>query len=136
MPALDQGTAVMTLAALAGQSAFVATVTPLKLRLMISAPTASATGTQLTGSGYTAGGQTITFATPTPTTSGGLMLSNIALTWTNGGGAPWIIVGGELWDSSATPVRKAFGLWDSQPIQVNPGAPFSLAAGACGWAFP
>ncbi len=136
MPALDQGTAVNTLGALAGLNSFTATTTPTKIRLMMNAPTATVAGTEISGSGYTAGGITISWGTVAGTATGALVLNSNALSWTNGGVSAWTIVGLEIWDSSGTPVRKAWGIWDDQPLTIGPGSPFSVAIGAVGWSFP
>lgn len=136
MPALDSGTAQQVLAGLAGQSAFVASTAPLKIRLMVSTPTAAVPGTELSGAGYTAGGLTLAFAAPATTADGALMLSTGTPSWTNGGGAAWVLYGFELWDSAGTPIRKWYGVWDDAPITIGPGSPFSLAASAIGLQFP
>ena len=135
-PALDQAVAEMLLNGLGGVSSFTATVTPLKLRLMVTAPTATVTGTELSGTGYTAGGSTITFASATGTSTGGQMLNSNSISWTNSGAVAWSLVGLEIWDSSGTPRRLAFGLWDDQPITVGPGTSFPVAVNAVAWTFP
>lgn len=137
MPALDQNTAYNQLQGLTGQAAYTATVTPLNLRLMMSAPTASVTGTELpNGGGYTTGGKNITFGAFTLTLTGATCSNTGAITWTNGGSSAWTIVGLEIWDSSGTPVRKAYGLWDNQPVIIGPGSQFPVAANALNWVIP
>lgn len=136
MPALDQGTAVMLLDGLTGTSAYVATTTPLKLLVCMNTPTATVPGTQISGSGYTAGGQTITFSAPTGTATGAIALNSAAITWTNGGSAAWNVYGIEIWDSAGTPVRKAFGPVDDAPLVIGPGSPLTFAIGSIAWVFP
>jgi hypothetical protein len=136
MPALDQGTAVMLLGGLTGTSSFVATATGLKLRLTINAPTATVNGTQLSGSGYSAGGQAVTWSAATGTATGAIITNTNTITWTNGGGSNWTIVGLELWDQGGTPARKLFGLWNGQPYTVGPGSQFVVSANSLSLTFP
>lgn len=136
MPALDQTVAIMLLNGLSAQSAFTASTSPLKLRLTLNAPTATVAGTEISGTGYTAGGSTITFGAPTGTATGALMVNTGALTWTNGGVASWQIVGSEVWDSAGTPRRIAYGAWDDQPLTIGPGSPFQVAIGGYAISFP
>lgn len=130
MPAIAQATAKMILDALTLQGSWVATVTGLMLRLTVNAPTAAVPGTELSGTGYTAGGKAVTFAAATVTSTGAQAASTSALTWTNGDSTDWTIAGMELWDQASTPVRKAYGLWDGQPLTIAPGGEFPVAAGA------
>src|SRR5581483_11313709 len=118
MPALDQGTALMLLGGLTGQSAYTSTTTPLKLHVCMTTPTATVPGTEISGPGYTAGGSTVAFGTPTGTATGGIALNTAAITWTNSGSAAWTIYGLDIYDSSGTPVRKAFGPVDDAPLVI------------------
>lgn len=136
MPALDQGTSSMLLQGMAGISPFVPTVLPLKCRVTMNAGTATVPGTEISGPGYTPGGNAVTFGNLTLTASGSMLLNTTALSWTNGGSAAWTVVGLELYDSSGTPVRKAFGLVNGQPLIFGPGSILSFAALSLGWAFP
>lgn len=136
MPALDANTALMSLQALSGQASFAATVLPLKCRLTVSAPAALVPGVELSGPGYTAGGLAVTFGNFATTSTGAICFNTNAFSWTNTGSAPWVIAGADFYDSSGTPVRKCFGLWDGQPVTIGPGSPFSVAALSIGWAFP
>src|SRR5688572_4342899 len=94
--------------ALNGTAAFVATVGPVKVRLMTANGTATAAGTELStsagggsGAGYTAGGQTVTF----PAAANGLVSPDATLRWDN---MPDVtIVGAELWDSSPKRIQFA-----------------------------
>ena len=97
-----------------------------KVRLTSTAPTATAAGTELTGTGYTATGSAITFnAAASGSTTGGTS----AISWTNGSGGAWSIVGLEVWDQAGTPLRWWFGTWNGQPISVANGNTFQIAAG-------
>lgn len=134
MPALDQAVAENLLAGLSAQASFLTYSSPLKLRLTLNTPTATVAGTEISGTGYTAGGNTITFGAPTGTATGAVMLNSAQVTWTNGGVAAWVIVGSEVWD--ATPRRIGWGVWDDQPITIGPGSPFTVAIGAYALSFP
>jgi hypothetical protein len=96
------------------------------LKLTTTAPTSTAAGTELSGSGYTPGGSACNFnaasagSTTGPTTS---------LSWTNASGSSWSIVGAELWDSAGSPLRWWWGLFSGQPIVVANGNIFSISIG-------
>lgn len=97
-----------------------------KVRLTVgSAPTNTTAGTELTGTGYTAGGSTIVFASASAGSASG-PTSNIQ--WTNGSGSSWSIVGLEIWDSAGTPLRWWFGTFTGQPISVANGNIFQISA--------
>jgi hypothetical protein len=111
-----------------GTTALTAFSGAAKIKLTTTAPTASAAGTELTGgSGYTTGGSTIVFAAASANAAAN---SGSAITWTNGSGGAWSIVGLEIWDSAGTPLRWWFGNWTGQPISVPIGAIFSIATSA------
>lgn len=102
----------------------------MKLKLTSTASTGSASGTEITGSGYTAGGTA--FSTQSTTSSAG---SNVTMpgaagtiSWTNGSGGPWSIVSLEITD--AAPIRVWYGNWNGQPVSVANGNTFAVAAGA------
>lgn len=104
--------------------------TAMKLKLTSTASTGSASGTEIVGTGYTAGGIASTTAS-TASTSG----SNVTLpsgtspfSWTNGSGGAWSIVSLELTDGSGG--RVWFGNWNGQPISVANGNTFQVAANA------
>lgn len=127
MAALDNAQATTTLKAILGLGAWATAPTANKIRLGTTAPTAGTAMTELTGSGYTAGGSTIAWAAvsgtpPTSTNSG-------AITWTNNSGGNWAIVGGETWDTAGTPLRWLFGSWNGQPVNVANLNAFQLAVG-------
>ncbi len=136
MPALDQAVAQMLLGGLAALSSFTASTGPTKLRLTMNAPTATVAGTEISGAGYTAGGLTITWGAVTGTTTGAMVLNSNAISWTNGASANWTITGAEIWDSSGTPRRLSYGVWDDAPITIGPGSVFPLAIAGLAWVFP
>ena len=118
----DQAEATNLLKASFGITAYT-TVTGTKVRVGSNAPTATADMTELTGTGYTAGGQACTWTAGTATVSNVTVLS-----WTNGSGGAWSAVGVEVWDLS--PARKVQGTWTGQPIAIANGNTFQAAAGA------
>jgi hypothetical protein len=96
-----------------------------KIRLTTTAPTATTAGTELTGTGYTTGGSTIVFnAAATGAATG----PTSTISWTNGSGGTWSIVGIEIWDSAGTALRWHCGTWTGQPISVPNGAIFQVTA--------
>lgn len=125
MGAIDttQGNAVLK--AMLAIASLTAAVSPTKIRLGTTAPTTTANMTELTGTGYTAGGSTIawnTVASMATTNSG-------AVTWTNTSGGNWAIIGAEIWDSAGVPLRWFYGSWNGQPVNVANGNSFQVAAG-------
>lgn len=96
------------------------------VRLTTTAPTATAAGTELSGSGYTTGGSAITFNSAS---SGSTTGPTGNISWTNGSGGTWSIVGCEIWDSAGTPLRWWFSLFNGQPITVANGNIFEIAIG-------
>ena len=119
--------------ALLGTSSFTAPVTGVKVRLDSTAPTATASGTELpNGGGYTTGGLACTFTSATA----GEAASVTALAWNNTGGSSWTIVGLEINDYSAN--RFLYGTWESAPITIAPSNSFtvpvaSIIANAGAW---
>jgi len=118
-------------AALLKASLGVATLTAFsgsaKIRLTTTAPTATTAGTELSGSGYTAGGTAVSFNTTSSNSTTG---PTSTISWTNASGSTWSIVGIEIWDSAGTPVRWWFGTWTGQPISVANGNTFTVSTGA------
>lgn len=100
------------------------TVTATKIRLGTTTPTGGSNMTELTGTGYTTGGSTITWNAP----SSGSTSNSGSVSWTNGSGGPWSIVGLEIWDTAGSPLRHLYGTWTGQPIAVANGNTFSVAA--------
>jgi hypothetical protein len=131
MPAIVQVQANKILDLTLGTSAPTMFTTPAKVRLTTTVPTATTAGTELTGTGYTAtgtslAGNTFTAASAGATTGPG----TTALSWTNGSGGAWSIVGVEIWDSAGTPLRWWYGSFTGQPISVANGNTFQIAVGA------
>jgi len=131
MPVLPATIANNVLEALApaAASAALAITGPLRCRLMTAAGTAAAAGTELaTGGGYTAGGAGMgnvawnAAASQQKTNSAALSVTNMPAC---------SLVGPELWDSAATPVRVFGGTtatFTGQPIAVAAGNTFTLPA--------
>ncbi len=137
MPAADATFAAMLLNATAGNAGWTATVGGLNLRLMVNAPTAAVPGTELSATGYSAGGLACTFSAAATTASGAIMSNSASITWTNSGVVAWLLTGWELWDNSTpTKIRKLFGLWNNQPLTVGPGTPFTVAIGGLSISVP
>jgi hypothetical protein len=64
----------------------------MKVRLNSTSSTASAQGTQLTGTGYTAGGTAVPAASTASSSGSAVTLpASSALSWTNGSGGAWSI---------------------------------------------
>jgi len=104
-----------------GTASFIATTAPIKMRLMTANGNGTTAGTEVTGGSYVS--QSVTF-----TAAGSLSTANTgAVSFTNMPSCT--VVGGELWDSSGTPVRKHFGPL-AAPKTVNPGDTFTLPAGS------
>lgn len=104
-----------------------------KVRYTTTAPTATAAGTELTGTGYTAGGLSLSgnlFQAASTSTGLAVGPHTSALQITNGSGATWNIVGVEIWDSAGTPLRWWWGLFTGQPLAVPVGAVFQVAVDA------
>ena len=103
--------------------------TAMKLKLTSTASSGSASGTEITGSGYTSGGIASTTASTTSSSGSSVTLptGTSPFTWTNGGSA-WSIVSLELTDGSSG--RVWYGNWNGQPIAVAGGNTFSVAAAA------
>lgn len=125
MGAIDQTQGNRVLNAILTQTAGVVSTSPLKCRLGSTNPTNIANMTEITGTGYTAGGNTVAFATATG--SAGTTSNSGTLTWTNSSGSSWTINGIEIWD--AGPLRWLYGTWIGAPITVANGNTFSVAIG-------
>lgn len=98
----------------------------MKMRLNSTASTASAAGTELTGTGYTTGGQAVPAASTASTGGSSVTIpATSALTWTNGSGGAWSIQSFDLTDSAGT--RAWFGNFNGAPISVANGNTFSIA---------
>jgi hypothetical protein len=100
----------------------------MKVRLNSTASSASAAGTELTGTGYTAGGQSVPAASTASSAGSAVTLpASSALSWTNGSGGAWSIVSFDLTDSAGA--RTWFGNFNGQPISVAIGNTFQVAVG-------
>lgn len=130
MPAIDQSMVSKMLNSTTSATAFTTLTTGFKVRLNSTASTAAASGTELTGTGYTPGGQTSTapFASTSVAGSAVTIPHTAVLSWTNGSGAPWSIVSMDLTDGAA--VRTWFGNFNGQPIAVAIGNTFQIAVDA------
>lgn len=104
-----------------------ATASAMLLRLDSSLATASAAGTQLTGTGYTAGGSALGQSTASSAGSA-VTLPASAISWTNGSGGAWSVASLDVTDNAAT--RSWWGPWNGQPISVANGNVFQAAAAA------
>jgi hypothetical protein len=122
MAMFDQTDATSILAAILNNTAYT-TVAATKIRLGITAPTATSNMTELTGgSGYTTGGSAISWnAASAAATS-----NSSTVSWTNSGSA-WSLVGLEIWDTAGTPLRHLWGVWNGQPVNVATGNTFQVA---------
>ena len=98
--------------------------TTVSTRLGTNTPTATVAMTQLSGTGYTAGGTVMTWNNPS-----GLATSNASTaSWTNSSGGSWSIVGIEIWGNEGTPLRHLWGTWTGQPVSIANGNSFAIAA--------
>jgi hypothetical protein len=102
----------------------------MKVRLNSAASTAAAAGTELTGTGYTAGGSAVTTSSTASSSGSNVTLPAMAagLSWTNGSGGAWSIVSLDITDGAAT--RAWFGNFNGQPISVANGNTFAIAQNA------
>lgn len=100
--------------------------TAMKVRLNSTASTASAAGTELTGTGYTAGGTAVPAASTASSAGSAVTLpATSALSWVNGSGGAWSIVSMDLTSSAGT--RAWFGNFTGQPVSVANGNTFQIA---------
>jgi len=109
-----------------GTATFVATVTPLKCRLMTAIGSATTAGTELaTGGSYVAA----TGLSPATCASASAesAATSVALTQTNMPAATITAV--ELWDSAGTPLRKWYGALSANKT-TNAGDTFTIASGS------
>ncbi len=101
----------------------------MKLRLNSTSSTASAQGTQLTGTGYTAGGTAVPAASSASSSGSNVTLpASSALSWTNSSGGTWSIQSFDLTDSAGA--RSWFGDFNGAPISIANGNTFQLSVGA------
>lgn len=109
-----------------GTATIVATVGPMKCRLMTANGSTTAAGTEVTGGSYVS--QTVTFAAAATLSAA----SNIALNYTVMPATT--VVGVELWDSAGTPLRKHWGALAANKT-TNAGDTFTIASGSLTVAF-
>jgi len=119
-----------------GGSAF--TITPTyKLRLMTATGSNTANGTEASGKGYTTGGNSMG-ATAFGAPSGGVSTNSNAVSFTASGGnlGGGAIVGIEIWDTAATPLRYLQGSITSVTVATGNTLQFasaSISADASQW---
>lgn len=123
MAMFDQTDATNILKVILNNTAYT-TVSATKIRLGTTAPTATANMTELTGTGYTAGGSSISWNTA----SAAATSNSGSVSWTNGSGGSWSIVGLEIWDTAGSPLRHLWGTWTGQPVSIANGNTFQVAA--------
>lgn len=103
--------------------------TAMKVKLTSTLSTASASGTELTGTGYTAGGTALgTASTASSAGSAVTLPAGTALSWVNGSGGAWSVVSVELTDSAA--LRTWYGPFTGQPVAIANGNTFQIAINA------
>ena len=102
--------------------------TAMKVRINSTASTASAAGTELTGTGYVPGGTAVPAASTASSAGSSVTLpATSALSWTNSSGGAWSIVSMDLTSSAGT--RAWFGNFNGQPISIANGNTFQVAVG-------
>jgi hypothetical protein len=100
---------------------------PAKVRLMGTMGSNTANGTELSMTGYTAGGSTCVFSTESAGQISGPSSGNGAVSWTNSSGSSATIPGLEIWDSTATALRWYQGAWSGGSITLNNGNTLTIA---------
>lgn len=117
MANIVQVEATNQLAASLALATYTATTTPIRVRLMTANGSATAAGTELaSGGSYVAGtGQSLTAALGTA--SAGSVTTTSAVVFANMPAST--IVGIELWDNNATPIRKWFGTITSTVVAAG-----------------
>jgi hypothetical protein len=100
----------------------------MKVRLASTASSGAAAGTEISGTGYTAGGTALANAiTLSGTPSTGAFPVTTTLSWTNGSAGSWSIQSFDLTDSAGT--RTWFGNFNGAPVTVAVGNTFQINAG-------
>jgi len=132
--ALDQAMAQKVMNSITSATAFTTLTAGFRIRLDSGTSTAAAAGTEITGTGYTAGGQTSTapFANPATLASPSVVTipHTAVLSWTNGSGSGWSIQSLDLNDGAGSPVRTMYGNWNGAPVAVANGNTFQVAIDA------
>lgn len=124
MAMFDSAISTSLLALLLNDTAFSA-VPATNILLGTNTPSAGTDMTQLSGSGYTTGGSSITWNA----VSAGATSNSGTISWTNTGGSGWSLVGLEIWNSAAS-TRYLWGTWTGEPVTVAIGDTFEVAPAA------
>lgn len=132
MAAIDQGmvSKILNATAPVGAGGIPGTWTALsasamKVRLASTASTAAAAGTEITGTGYTAGGQALsTQSTASSAGSNVTLPATSALSWTNSSGGAWSMQSFDVTDNAG--VRTWFGNFTGAPVSVANGNTFQI----------
>jgi len=130
--AIDQGmvSKILNATAPVGASGVPGTWTALsasamKVRLASTASTAAAAGTEITGTGYTAGGQALsTQSTASSAGSNVTLPATSALSWTNSSGGAWSMQSFDVTDNAG--VRTWFGNFTGAPVSIASGNTFQI----------
>lgn len=100
--------------------------TTRKVALHATAPTNTTAGTELSGTGYTAGGLTCAFGAAAAGSASGP--SSGTLQWTNGTGGNWTIVGSAVHQAAGAPAAADILYWvDSLNVVVPDSAILEIA---------
>ena len=98
----------------------------MKVRLNSTASTGAAAGTEISGTGYTAGGTALSTASTASSAGSNVTLpAGAALSWTNGSGGAWSIQSFDLTDNAGTG-RVWFGNFTGAPITVGVSQTFQI----------
>lgn len=100
---------------------------PSKVRLMGSMGSNTSNGTELSMTGYTAGGSACVFTAASAGAASGPSSGNGAVSWTNSSGGNATIAGIEIWDSAGSPLRWFQGAWTGGTITLNNGNTLTIA---------
>ena len=100
---------------------------PSKLRLMGTMGSNTSNGTELSMTGYAAGGSACIFTAASAGSASGPSSGNGAISWTNSSGSNATIAGVEIWDSAGTPLRWFQGAWSGGTITLNNGNTLTVA---------
>lgn len=134
MQALYTGSTTMTITPGTGGGSAFAVTPPFFLRLMSTAGSNTANGTELSATGYTANGSSLG-ATAFGAPSGGVSTNSNPVSWT--AGAAWSpVLGIEIWDSAGTKLRFLQGTITSVTLANGNTLTFaaaSISADASQW---
>lgn len=124
MAVLDTTEANRYLEALTGKTTYPATVAPIKIKLCTAVGSDGAAGTEVTGGGYTAGGQAVTTWNAAASRQ---ITNNTVVSYTNMPVATVTSI--DATDSTGSPVRKFYGNLASSRTTAS-GDTLSFAAAA------